>query len=1396
MKRLLLLASFVLGLQVIANAQMADDIDEAVFICASEVGITMNNTNYSSDPSDPTPGCGDAITQSGWFKVKAFNGGDIDVNFQNISSGDQFSVTVYRNNSGALGAEVICDIVEQGVTNKVTITGTATGEEFFVMVDGEGSNEGNFTLSITGALDVAMKSPDLTFFTSRSFGSWQNNVVVTNTSDLHGDVDEFVLTINFIQEDVSCFNTTGWVLPTVVSINDGVNTPVGDVITGSYTINGFNENHSVELSSHFPGEWELILKPINHNCFDAQFKELTEKTYVQRLLAYRTTDNTFGEQLCGNDVYCDQNPINEWYGKAVVLPELTGVTANITSWTWTFKDTPANGGGVLFTKNSGFTSNAKNDEVEFDLTTAQDSLLNEKPYVVEISVEGDNGPGFQSYTLEPYSANKPALTVSNPIVCISDINAANPLLFEVTNAQTLSPKPIAGMINWTIPAELGGSVKSGANEEILSFLDNSLLEPCTYTLIAEMADSLGCTEVDSIDVTIVNQEFINVLDTTNINPTSARLQCEVEVYKKDDIVEFIFQVDEVKSCQPVDVTVTFNGAAVPVIKGGTTFTGPIEQTITTENYTVRVTHTGSVTDVIQIAVNKQVASIDVCPAIQTIELPRELDGGPEFGFSEPFCDKATSVTPLVISIANADSLTSPVSTIWLQFPGTEISRTATTISLIDVPAGEDFAIEAVVNYGIACSDSIDSVITIYQQPIIAFDTITTDREECLSELGHQVGDEVEYKFNITNIPVGENPVMTIKNLPTGDTSPEVLTTATYSGSIPITILNEPLEPDSTWIAGLIEVVTDNSCMDTLYIKIPVARHPLEITPDEEEVICTNESSVTLDIGVIYSEKDTVNFIWTSDDITLPSENTNSTITVDGLQENQTYVITAEVSNELCTLTRNFTVSVNTSPPALVYNVLEDPSSLQTNCNNEEGFCNGQAIKIEFGSTTATEDYSILVNIEGEDGDIHDFAVGDPLKEISYTVTSNPEPITLKIWNTAGSEDCAVTETVEVPILQLVEVIGEDDGCNGSVVREIGVTPTCNASGFTFDWSISDSEYLDIITNTPGNDVRNNKVTIDLTDQPDGMYEFKVEVSNGECTQIVPININFSNSLPDGIEYLDPLHPGGVYCPEDLPANNHSLRLNFPNGGNGNGALRIDWSSTPDESKALIAENADLTDESIPVNIPAGTAPGTYEFIAEVKERSSENECTTTLTYSLKIIDGDEFIVITPESPEVCTFIETQLSASGGNSYTWSKVDASGNETVIGTGSTLDNLFHEEPGTHTYKAEDLENQCIEAGTFELVVTDCDLFVPNVFTPDNGDDINQTFEIPRISGRNWTLTVFNRYGDQVYKNSNYDNSWSGKNLSDGMYYYHLKSKEGTKEFRGWVRLLKTGTNGDSR
>ena len=77
--------------------------------------------------------------------------------------------------------------------------------------------------------------------------------------------------------------------------------------------------------------------------------------------------------------------------------------------------------------------------------------------------------------------------------------------------------------------------------------------------------------------------------------------------------------------------------------------------------------------------------------------------------------------------------------------------------------------------------------------------------------------------------------------------------------------------------------------------------------------------------------------------------------------------------------------------------------------------------------------------------------------------------------------------------------------------------------------------------------------------------------------------------------------------------------------------------------------------------------------------------------------------------------------------------------------------------------------------------------NIITP-NGDGLNDVFFIdnaPLYPGS--SLTIFDRWGRQVYAARDYRNTWGGEGTSTGTHYYLFQLADGT-QYKGWFEVVK--------
>jgi len=83
----------------------------------------------------------------------------------------------------------------------------------------------------------------------------------------------------------------------------------------------------------------------------------------------------------------------------------------------------------------------------------------------------------------------------------------------------------------------------------------------------------------------------------------------------------------------------------------------------------------------------------------------------------------------------------------------------------------------------------------------------------------------------------------------------------------------------------------------------------------------------------------------------------------------------------------------------------------------------------------------------------------------------------------------------------------------------------------------------------------------------------------------------------------------------------------------------------------------------------------------------------------------------------------------------------------------------------------------------------LFIPNVFTP-NQDGINDVFSIQSLElYPGSTLKIFDRWGNIIYRSLNYQNDWSGGEQMEGEYFYILELNNQSRIiFKGQLTLLR--------
>ncbi len=79
---------------------------------------------------------------------------------------------------------------------------------------------------------------------------------------------------------------------------------------------------------------------------------------------------------------------------------------------------------------------------------------------------------------------------------------------------------------------------------------------------------------------------------------------------------------------------------------------------------------------------------------------------------------------------------------------------------------------------------------------------------------------------------------------------------------------------------------------------------------------------------------------------------------------------------------------------------------------------------------------------------------------------------------------------------------------------------------------------------------------------------------------------------------------------------------------------------------------------------------------------------------------------------------------------------------------------------------------------------ELNIPNILTP-NGDGLNDKLQIKGLVDNLWSLTIYSRWGRQVYTATAYQQDWDPAGLPDGLYYYLLQHAT-DRAYKGWVEV----------
>ncbi len=247
-------------------------------------------------------------------------------------------------------------------------------------------------------------------------------------------------------------------------------------------------------------------------------------------------------------------------------------------------------------------------------------------------------------------------------------------------------------------------------------------------------------------------------------------------------------------------------------------------------------------------------------------------------------------------------------------------------------------------------------------------------------------------------------------------------------------------------------------------------------------------------------------------------------------------------------------------------------------------------------------------------------------------------------------------------------------------------------------------------------------------------------------------------------------------------------------------LPIDVDAGPDTSLC------NATPITINTIVTGGVEPYSYIWSTGAQTPSITVSPTTTTSYIVAVTDPcgsptgfDTVTIYLPSGLPLSTSRTPDLNLCSGDpamigvtandgslpySYVWTTLTGT---TILPSPSSNVNAFTpSEDGTFLVVTTDGCNN-FRLDTIRISVTDCDVVPPNVFTP-NGDGVNDNLIFTGLENfPGSSITIYNRWGNKVFENANYNNDWNGSGVSDGTYYYILAKSDGTS-ISGYVTVIK--------
>lgn len=403
-----------------------------------------------------------------------------------------------------------------------------------------------------------------------------------------------------------------------------------------------------------------------------------------------------------------------------------------------------------------------------------------------------------------------------------------------------------------------------------------------------------------------------------------------------------------------------------------------------------------------------------------------------------------------------------------------------------------------------------------------------------------------------------------------------------------------------------------------------------------------------------------------------------------------------------------------------------------------------------------------------------------------------------------------------PVLNTTNVVVSNENCGNANGSISGITISGGTAPFNYSWNGGPNSALNqtgLVANsyslevTDGNGCVVNAGPYTITNTPAPIVNTSgISIVNANCSGSLGA-INGITVIGNNLLYSWNNGGGTSLHPSNLPIGDYSFTVTSQstNCSTTVGPFTIGYNPEP----VISTVNMVVTDENC--NGTLGTITGITASGAGALSYSWTNTSQTTSqitgltqgTYTLTVLDSATTCTTTsvpinvgyiggptadfsysPQDPLLNDLVSfTDQSTGGVVAWAWS-IDTNSYLTPNADYSavTEGNIFA------VLTVMDA-NGCVDSASVVLEIKG-DLVIPNILTM-NGDGVNDLFEIKGLRP-NTTVLILNRWGEEVFSSSNYQNDWkgndkSGLSLEDGVYFYRVK-QQNTQWMDGFIHLVR--------